>query len=175
MKCMDSSSARSHGFVSKPSTVSTSKRLSSVENSNEKSQSAQRRPLLQSQSMDSSSLSSPSVSHTLHLPFLVLTAHRSDVYELTTVLSDRQSVPPAQFAFELVHFPLLASDAEENLSFSDLSGKLIASGHFAALFVFPPCSTWSRALRTRSPDPSPSVPDNILSDSHRSHLNTSMC
>ena len=78
--------------------------------------------------MDSSSLSSSSVSHTLHLPFLVLTAHRSDVYELTTVLSDRQSVPPAQFAFELVHFPLLASEAEENLSFSDLSGllKLIA-------------------------------------------------
>ena len=152
---MDSSSARSHGFVSKPSTVSTSKRLSSVENSNEKSQSAQRRPLLQSQSMDSSSLSSPSVSHTLHLPFLVLTAHWSDVYELTTVLSDRQSVPPAQFAFELVHFPLLASDAEENVSFSNLSGKLIASGHFAALFVFPPYSTWSRARRTRSPDPRP--------------------
>ena len=129
------------------STVSTSKRLSSVENSNEKSQSAQRRPLLQSQSMDSSSLSSLSFSHTLHLPFLVLTAHNSDVYELTTVLSDRQSVPPAQFAFELMHFPLLASEAEENLSFSDLSGllKLIASGHFTALFVFPPCSTWSRA------------------------------
>ena len=147
MKCMDSSSSRAHGFVSKPSTVSTSKRHSSVENSNEKSHSVQLqlRPLLQSQSMDSSSLSSPSVSHTLHLPFLVLTAHRSDVYELTTVLSDLQSVPPAQFAFELVHFPLLASEAEENLSFSDLSGKLIASGHFAALFVFPPCSTWSRA------------------------------
>ena len=159
MKCMDSSSARAHGFVSKPSTVSTSKRHSSVENSNEKSHSVQLqlRPLLQSQSMDSSSLSSPSVSHTLHLPFLVLTAHRSDVYELTTVLSDRQSVPPAQFAFELVHFPLLASEAEENLSFSDLSGllKLIASGHFAALFVFPPCSTWSRARRTGSPDPRP--------------------
>ena len=62
-----------------------------------------------------------------------------------------------QFAFELVHFPLLASEAEENLSFSDLSGllKLIASGHFAALFVFPPCSTWSRARRTGSPDPRP--------------------
>ena len=141
----------------KPSTVSTSKRLSSVENSNEKSQSAQRRPLLQSQSMDSSSLSSLSVSHTLHLPFLVLTAHRSDVYELTTVLSDRQSVPPAQFAFELVHFPLLASEAEENVSFSDFSGllKLIASGHFAALLVFPPCSTWSRARHSGSPGPRP--------------------
>ena len=67
--------------------------------------------------MDSSSLSSPAVAHTLHLPLLVLTAHRSDVHELTTVLNDRQSVPPAQFAFELVHFPLLASEAEENLSF----------------------------------------------------------
>ena len=113
--------------------------------------------------MDSSSLSSPSVSHTLHLPFLVLTAHRSDVYELATVLSNRQSVPPAQFAFELVHFPLLASEAEENLSFSDLSGllKLIASGHFAALFVFPPCSTWSRARHSRLPVRGPSVPDNI--------------
>ena len=135
----------------KPSTVSTSKRLSSVENSNETSQSAQRRPLLQSQSMDSSSLSSPSV------PFLVLTAHRSDVFELTTVLSDRQSVPPAQFAFELMHFPLLASEAEENLSFSDLSGllKLIASGHFAALLVFPPCSTWSMARHSGSPGPRP--------------------
>ena len=107
--------------------------------------------------MDSSSLSSPSVSHTLHLPFLVLTAHRSNIYELTTVLSDRQSVPPAQFAFELVHFPLLASEAEENLNFSDLSGllKLIASGHFAALFVFPPCSTWSRARHSGSPGPRP--------------------
>ena len=119
------------------STVPTLTRHSSVENSNEKSQPAQRRPLLQAQSMDSSSLSSPAVSHTLHLPLLVLTAHRSDVYELTTVLNDRQSVPPAQFAFELVHFPLLASEAEENLSFSDLSSllKLIATGHFAALFV----------------------------------------
>ena len=103
------------------------------------------------------SLSSPAVSHTLHLPLLVLTAHRSDVYELTTVLSDRQSVPPAQFAFELVHFPLLASEAEENLSFSDLSGllKLIATGHFAALFVVPPCSTWSRARHSGSPGPRP--------------------
>ena len=140
-----------------PSTVPTSTRHSSVENSNEKSQPAQRRPLLQAQSMDSSSLSSPAVSHTLHLPLLVLTAHRSDVYELTTVLSDRQSVTPAQFAFELVHFPLLASEAEENLSFSDLSGllKLIATGHFAALFVFPPCSTWSRARHSGSPGPKP--------------------
>ena len=102
-------------------------------------------------------MSSLSFSHTLHLPLLVLTAHRSDVYELTTVLSDRQSVPPDQFAFELVHFPLLASEAEENLSFSDLSGllKLIASGHFAALFVFPPCSTWSQARRSGSPGPRP--------------------
>ena len=107
--------------------------------------------------MDSSSLSSPAVSHTLHLPLLVLTAHRSDVYELTTVLSDRQSVLSAKFALELVHFPLLASEAEENLSFSDLSGllKLIATGHFAALFVFLPCSTWSRARHSGSPGPKP--------------------
>ena len=107
--------------------------------------------------MDSSSLSPPAVSHTLHLPLLMLTAHRSDVYELATVLSDRQSVTPAQFAFELVHFPLLASEAEENLSFSDLSGllKLIATGHFAALFVVPPCSTWSRARHSGSPGPKP--------------------
>ena len=153
-----------------------SKRLSSVENSNEMSLSAQRRPLLQSQSMDSSSLSSPSVSHTLHLPFLVLTAHRSDVYELTTVLSDRQSFPPAQFAFELVHFPLLASEAEENLSFFrpfsevDRIRSLRCTLRLSALLHVESGTTFGVSRSEASPFQTTS--SRTL---HRSHLNSSMC
>ena len=108
------------------STVPTSTRHSSDENSNEKSQPAQRRALLQAQSMDSSSLSPPAVSHTLLLPLLVLTAHRSDVYELTTVLSDRQSIPPTQFAFELVRSPPVTSQHSSS---------------------FRPCSTYTQRAR----------------------------
>ena len=79
-------------------------------------------------------------------PILVISASRGDFAELEKALFqqlDRQE----EFASELLHFTLVP-DTHDGVKFPDFS--VLLQSIFAAVFLVPPVSTWSRARHAPS-------------------------